>query len=124
MLYVVGVSLRFFFPNVRDDESGRGYIWVLPGEEALLRRHPAGPAYGAVRTGNSAPTYEDLLALQDAIGDVESGLAPEQMNVLPTVTFSKEEHIEDAPSCPICLEYYQEGDILRVLPCSEQFHKR
>eukprot|EP00171_Calliarthron_tuberculosum_P021154 IDg21154t1 len=84
LLYIVGVSLRFFFPIVGDYENGHGFMWMLPGEEAMLRRVPAGSAYGAMQSANAAPTYENLLALEDAIGDVESGLAPEQINVLPT----------------------------------------
>ncbi len=110
VLYVVGVSLRVIFPTAADE-------W----EQALLRRRRH-VGYGAA-TGAPRDTYEDLLALQDTIGTVDSGLTPAQINVLPTVIFSQAESVEDAPSCPICLESFRDGDCLRVLPCAEKFHK-
>lgn len=123
VLYLAGVSLRFFLPNVSDGSTGRSFLWAIPGEQALLRRHSIAPSYGTLHESNATPTYEDLLALQDAVGHVESGLDPDQINIFPTTNFSKGDNLEEAPMCPICLEHYGEDDILRILPCSERFHR-
>lgn len=110
VLYVAGLSLRVIFPTAADE-------W----EQALLRRRTH-VGYGAAN-GTIRDTYEDLLALQDAIGIVDSGLTPSQIDVFPTVTFNLAENVEDEQSCAICLESFNDGDCLRVLPCSEKFHK-
>lgn len=42
---------------------------------------------------------------------------------LPTVTYNNEMFGEGTPSCVVCLEEYQEGDVLRQLPCNHHSHK-
>eukprot|EP00747_Dinoflagellata_sp_TGD_P193723 gnl/TRDRNA2_/TRDRNA2_60250_c0_seq1.p1 gnl/TRDRNA2_/TRDRNA2_60250_c0~~gnl/TRDRNA2_/TRDRNA2_60250_c0_seq1.p1 ORF type:complete len:339 (+),score=30.87 gnl/TRDRNA2_/TRDRNA2_60250_c0_seq1:84-1100(+) len=39
-----------------------------------------------------------------------------------TTTTSEEDRTCDSPVCPICLEEFQESQVLRVLACSHQYH--
>lgn len=60
----------------------------------------------------------------DAHGRVmpDLGATKEQIDVLPTREFTPGcMHTEDA-SCTICLGEYNEGELLRTLPCSHEFH--
>jgi hypothetical protein len=92
--------------------------------------------YDAVRTTDQELSYEDLLALSEAIGRVRLGLTDEQINVLPTYTFrprtsdalvERNGEAETALAieviCAICREELKNGDELLVLPCLCQFHK-
>jgi E3 ubiquitin-protein ligase RNF13 len=41
---------------------------------------------------------------------------------LKSKIFHKENKNDEEEECIICLETYQEGDILRKLPCNHEFH--
>jgi hypothetical protein len=92
--------------------------------------------YDAVRTADQDLSYEDLLALSEAVGRVRLGLTDEQISVLPTYTFrprTSDTFVEGdgVPEtvtaidiiCAICREELKNGDELLVLPCLCQFHK-
>jgi len=121
VLYVAGMSLRVLFPGATAD-------W----DQALLRRG-AVPGYGTHRNSNINvnitgglihDTYEELLALQDAVGMADNGLTQQQIDILPTVTHTLEDlEVAEMDICTICLEEFEAGDNLRVLPCGEKFHR-
>ena len=77
-------------------------------------------------------TYEELLRLQESVGNVNSGLTTEQIENLPTHTWqdgesslegsSTKSEGEEKPTCSICLEPFKAGDIVRTLPCLDRFH--
>ncbi|KZV46132.1 hypothetical protein F511_29094 [Dorcoceras hygrometricum] len=71
-------------------------------------------------------SYEELLALEERIGNVCTGLAEEVIiNSLKGKTYvasGAENPVETEP-CSICREEYSEGDNLGTLDCGHDFHK-
>ncbi|KAL6627388.1 hypothetical protein ACP70R_031114 [Stipagrostis hirtigluma subsp. patula] len=71
-------------------------------------------------------SYEDLLALGDFIGNVNTGLSDEKISgcVKEVVCCSSDQAQEDQDdgTCVICLEEYKDKDSLGVLKCSHDFH--
>lgn len=70
-------------------------------------------------------TYEELLELEERIGEVGKGISKEGLAALSTFQFdpSETELIKGDPTCAICLLDYDTGNELRKLPCSHAFHK-
>ncbi|XP_067135499.1 uncharacterized protein [Centruroides vittatus] len=76
--------------------------------------------------------YETLLQLTENIGDECQGLKKQQVSSLPTrkyfsaqsskSTASTSETSQECRDCTICLCEYQNNDLLRLLPCSHEFH--
>jgi len=66
--------------------------------------------------------YEELLALEERIGNVDRPSRPTQLDVsrLPTRRVTDASKEED--ECAICCDCYSEGDELRILPCFHAFH--
>lgn len=71
-------------------------------------------------------SYEDLLALGEFIGNVNTGLADEKISncVREVVCCSSDptQNDQDDGSCVVCLEDYNDKDLLGVLKCSHDFH--
>jgi len=64
--------------------------------------------------------YEELLRLEERIGNVEIGISPSVLASFPTTTWTTKE--SDAHTCAICLERFKPSDRVRTLPCLEKFH--
>eukprot|EP01018_Ginkgo_biloba_P019899 Gb_33701 [translate_table: standard] len=97
-------------------------------------------------------TYEELLALEESIGNVRVGLPDEVMELLPVSTYKRqtsddckekgcEPHIsfdcqeqgseqqnpdayenEEAEKCVVCQENFEDGEAILTLPCKHYFH--
>eukprot|EP01006_Ploeotia_vitrea_P001476 TRINITY_DN104922_c0_g1_i1.p1 TRINITY_DN104922_c0_g1~~TRINITY_DN104922_c0_g1_i1.p1 ORF type:complete len:445 (-),score=57.14 TRINITY_DN104922_c0_g1_i1:855-2105(-) len=75
-------------------------------------------------------TYEELLSLGDRIGKVSKGITPELISTLPTYVFHDQQLTEEEKGhkeecsyrCTICLEDYEDGEVIRSLMCFHQFH--
>ncbi|XP_010530763.1 PREDICTED: E3 ubiquitin-protein ligase MBR2 [Tarenaya hassleriana] len=70
-------------------------------------------------------SYEELLALEERIGDVSTGLTEEV--ILKTMKQHKyttlpAESQQDSEPCCICQEGYVEGDDIGTLDCGHEFH--
>ena len=65
-------------------------------------------------------TYEELLALEEKIGNVSTGLTDEQIKLLKHEKFIKYKYLED--KCIICQFDFRELENVVVLPCKHCFH--
>ncbi|KAL5020406.1 hypothetical protein ScPMuIL_003298 [Solemya velum] len=75
------------------------------------------------------PTYEELLNLEERLGNVNRGASQTtiEMNTLPhkyhkTKRVSDNDCPESPEKCTICLSEYEEGEDVRRLPCMHLFH--
>ncbi|XP_076908877.1 E3 ubiquitin-protein ligase MBR2-like [Bidens hawaiensis] len=68
-------------------------------------------------------SYEELLALEERIGNVSTGLTEEKvLKCLKQKTFASVTGQPDAEPCCICQEEYVNGDDLGTLDCGHDFH--
>ena len=65
-------------------------------------------------------SYEELLALEERMGNVSKGLTKEQLDKLPREKFLKSKYIDD--KCIICQYEFKNYEKLIVLPCKHCFH--
>ena len=64
-------------------------------------------------------TYEELLQLEEKIGNVSKGLGVHELSKLDKRICQK----EDSQLCSICYEDVKEGEELIGLPCKHIFHE-
>ena len=65
-------------------------------------------------------SYEELLALEERMGNVSKGLTKEEIEKLPKEKFVKNKFIDD--KCIICQYEFKYYEKLIVLPCKQNFH--
>ena len=65
-------------------------------------------------------SYEELLALEERMGNVNKGLTQETINKIPTEKFSRYKFIDD--KCIICQYEFKSNEKVKVLPCKHCFH--
>jgi len=65
-------------------------------------------------------SYEELLALEERMGNVNKGLTKEQINKIPTEKFSRYKFTDD--KCIICQYEFPVNEKVKVLPCKHCFH--
>eukprot|EP00808_Paulinella_micropora_P024384 g66974.t1 len=70
----------------------------------------------------SVPMVLDIL---NALGPSPRGARRAQLQNLPTQIFNPADFKPEDTECSICLNNYEEGDVLRVLPCNQRhlFHR-
>ncbi|KAK4277464.1 hypothetical protein QN277_015462 [Acacia crassicarpa] len=70
-------------------------------------------------------SYEELLALEERIGNVSTGLSEETvMKLLKQKKYSVETGSKlEAEPCCVCQEEYNDGDEIGILDCGHDFHK-
>lgn len=71
--------------------------------------------------------YEALLNLAERLGDAKpKGLTKPEIEQLPSYRFNKENHNSDMDqtSCVVCMCDFENRQLLRVLPCSHEFHAK
>lgn len=68
-----------------------------------------------------AMTYEQLLQLEDDVGNVSKGLNAQQFENLPITKYKKEKYSENF-QCIICMEEFNEREKVKLLPCGHIFH--
>ncbi|KAI7740548.1 hypothetical protein M8C21_027308 [Ambrosia artemisiifolia] len=68
-------------------------------------------------------SYEELLALEERIGNVNTGLTEENISKhLKQKTYASDAGQPDAEPCCICQDEYKNGDDLGALGCGHEFH--
>lgn len=67
-------------------------------------------------------SYEENVELQERVGSVTIGLPPETLAALPEIAFKKQADEGNGERCTVCLDDYEDGEIVLQLPCSHIFH--
>jgi len=65
-------------------------------------------------------SYEELLALEERMGNVNKGLSQDKIDKIPTDKFSRYKFTDD--KCIICQYEFQNNEKIKVLPCKHCFH--
>ena len=66
-------------------------------------------------------TYEELLALEEKMGNVKKGFSDKEKYNLPVVVYSKK-WFKNQDNCVICLNDFQEKEKVMKLGCDHIFH--
>ncbi|KAI5057372.1 hypothetical protein GOP47_0027387 [Adiantum capillus-veneris] len=69
-------------------------------------------------------SYEELVALGEAVGTHSRGLKPDAIAALPYSKYVQDDNscTSSEDLCVICRFEYEEGDSLSTLPCKHQYH--
>ncbi|XP_078475798.1 uncharacterized protein LOC144737022 [Lampetra planeri] len=70
---------------------------------------------------NNGDDYEELLRLDEQLGVRAHHLSAADIHRLPTQVFSADLRKPNS-QCSICTEAYEEGEVMRTLPCLHAFH--
>ena len=66
-------------------------------------------------------SYEQLLQLEENVGNVNKGLTIDNIKKIPKV-FYKKVLFEDNDNCIICMENFNENELVKQLKCGHIFH--
>ena len=66
-------------------------------------------------------SYEQLLELEEGLGNVNKGLSKDKINKIPEKPFHKA-LFDDNIQCIICMEGFNENEFVKQLPCKHIFH--
>ncbi|XP_036340865.1 RING finger protein 44 [Rhagoletis pomonella] len=74
---------------------------------------------------NETENYEALLSLAERLGEAKPrGLARNEIDQLPNYKYNPDTHNGDQTSCVVCMCDFELRQVLRVLPCSHEFHAK
>ncbi|PSN35680.1 hypothetical protein C0J52_21763 [Blattella germanica] len=95
---------------------------------AMFSNPPLSP-YSQAELGSPDSTetenYEALLNLAERLGEAKPrGLAKVEIEQLPSYKFNADSHHGDQTSCVVCMCDFEARQMLRVLPCSHEFHAK
>eukprot|EP00268_Persea_americana_P001553 TRINITY_DN10478_c0_g2_i1.p1 TRINITY_DN10478_c0_g2~~TRINITY_DN10478_c0_g2_i1.p1 ORF type:complete len:352 (+),score=45.21 TRINITY_DN10478_c0_g2_i1:563-1618(+) len=103
-----------------------GRIRILPSEEVAVLEFPSMQPY------TNDASYEELLALEERIGNVNTGLSERTIiNCLQTRTHTScttsSDHDESSEMdqnsiCVVCQAEYEENDNIGILGCGQEYH--
>ena len=66
-------------------------------------------------------TYEQLLAMEEKVGNVNKGLTKEKINKIPIIYFKKS-YSKDNNKCIICQDDFRENEKVKKLSCEHLYH--
>lgn len=109
--------------NARDRWVSEGIVMI----DQLPFYYPSDlfDQYRDMRLDIDNMSYEELLALEESMGNVSTGLSEERIStsLVETVYCSSQIHDDVGErSCAICLEEYKDGDNLGGMKCGHDFH--
>ncbi|XP_061542258.1 E3 ubiquitin-protein ligase RNF38-like [Phycodurus eques] len=97
----------------------------LPYFLSMLPVQPSGPAISLeldVDDGE-VENYEALLNLAERLGEAKlRGLTKADIEQLPSYRFNPNNHQSEQTLCVVCMSDFESRQLLRVLPCSHEFH--
>ncbi|KAH8318025.1 hypothetical protein KR074_000760, partial [Drosophila pseudoananassae] len=74
---------------------------------------------------NETENYEALLSLAERLGEAKPrGLTRNEIDQLPSYKYNPDVHNGDQSSCVVCMCDFELRQLLRVLPCSHEFHAK
>ncbi|KAH8295150.1 hypothetical protein KR018_008010 [Drosophila ironensis] len=74
---------------------------------------------------NETENYEALLSLAERLGEAKPrGLTRNEIDQLPSYKYNPDLHNGDQSSCVVCMCDFELRQLLRVLPCSHEFHAK
>ena len=86
---------------------------------------PYSPAELSSPESPDTENYEALISLAERLGEAKpKGLSRTEVDVLPCYKFTPENHEGDQTNCVVCMCDFELLQILRVLPCSHEFHAK
>lgn len=105
-------------------------LMMLESQLAFYQsRQAAADPHRDLRLNIDEMSYEELLALGETIGNVNTGVADEKISgcVKEVVCCSSDDQTEDNEDeedgrCLVCLEGYKDNDLLGMLKCGHDFH--
>uniref|UniRef100_A0A182HKN6 Uncharacterized protein n=1 Tax=Anopheles arabiensis TaxID=7173 RepID=A0A182HKN6_ANOAR len=101
------------------------YSGILLNFLAMFPLSSYGPPDLNSPDSNETENYEALLSLAERLGEAKPrGLARPEIDQLPSYKFNAETHTGDQTSCVVCMCDFEARQILRVLPCSHEFHAK
>lgn len=95
----------------------------------MFSSQPLSP-FGQADLGGSDATdanenYEALLNLAERLGEAKPrGLTKPEIEQLVSYKFDTDTHQGDQTSCVVCMCDFEARQLLRVLPCSHEFHAK
>uniref|UniRef100_A0A1A8L9U5 Ring finger protein 38 n=1 Tax=Nothobranchius pienaari TaxID=704102 RepID=A0A1A8L9U5_9TELE len=128
-----GVSYPNFFPRRLPGRRYRSqqlppspyHPSLLPYFLSMLPVQPTGPAISLeldVDDGE-VENYEALLNLAERLGEAKlRGLTKGDIEQLPSYRFNPNNHQSEQTLCVVCMSDFESRQLLRVLPCSHEFH--
>lgn len=95
---------------------------------AMLSNPPLSPySPTELSSSDSAETenYEALLNIAERLGDAKPrGLGKMEIEQLVSYKYNADTHQSDQTSCVVCMCDFEARQLLRVLPCSHEFHAK
>lgn len=74
---------------------------------------------------NETENYEALLSLAERLGEAKTrGLSRPEIEILPSYKYNPDTHTGDQTSCVVCMCDFEIRQVLRVLPCTHEFHAK
>jgi len=97
--------------NYYDDDDGAEYA-IQAVEQQIMDEICPNP---------DKMTYEQLLAMEEKVGNVNKGLNKDKINKIPVVNFKKN-YYKDNNKCVICQEDFRDFEKVKKLGCEHLFH--
>ena len=99
------------YNNYYDDDEGAEYA-IQAVEQQIMDEICPNP---------DKMTYEQLLAMEEKVGNVNKGLNIEKINKIPVVNFKKN-YYKDNNKCVICQDDFKDFEKVKKLKCEHLFH--
>ena len=100
-------------------------LFLIP--RAMLGNPPVPPYGRDLHDDTTEENYEALLNLAERLGEAKpKGLIKAEIEQLPAYRFNGENlrNGADQTSCVVCMCDFENRQLLRVLPCSHEFHAK